>query len=64
MDDGVCSFWAGVILSSLIWLIFTLSGYWRLDDSWKKQITAHGYGGFWLDGNNVKQWDWAKPEKK
>jgi hypothetical protein len=51
-------------LSSLIWLIFTLSGYWRLDDSWKKQITAHGYGGFWLDGNNVKQWDWAKPEKK
>lgn len=56
-DDG---FWPGVILASIIWVSVLAWLHKEIDQSWKEQIAVHGCGGFYLDENSVRQWDWKE----
>jgi hypothetical protein len=55
-NDG--EFMGGLIIGCIICFIFFWYVRKDIDDSWREQIEQHGCGGFYLDSNRVRQWDW------
>lgn len=55
MDED---FVAGLIFASIAWILILWFVTTETNNSWKDQIEAHGCGGYYLDTNRVKQWNW------
>lgn len=57
-------FWPGVIVATILWCCIFSWVIQGVNNSWRDQIEAHGCGGWYLDANRVKQWDWTQPLKE